>query len=70
MVTELLIIRAKDNYYRFKDGSYFPCRLNKGSVFPLGQVEKAKKLCTILQKDGIAEVSLMKLTIVEEPYLL
>lgn len=66
---ELLIIKAKGGYYRFKDGSYLPCELNKASVFPLDRVKEARKLCATLHRDGIAEAYLKKLTIIEEPYL-
>ena len=43
--------------------------MNKGSVFPLEQVEKAKRLCAALKQDGIADASLIKLTIIEEPHV-
>ncbi len=68
-MTELLIIKGKGCYYRFKDGDYYPCELNKASVFPLDRVEEVRALCNSLHKDGIADISLRKLTIVEEPYL-
>jgi hypothetical protein len=68
-MTELVIIKAGNNYYRFKDGSYFPCDMNKASVFPLERLEEAKELCSTLHQAGIAEASLKKLFIIEEPYL-
>ncbi len=67
-MTELLIIKAKESYYRFSDDGYLPCEMDKSSVFPLEQVEKAKEMCTALHLDGIADASLIKLTIIEEPY--
>ncbi len=66
---ELLIIKAKDGYYRFKPEGYFLCELNKASVFPLDRVGEAKALCATLHRDGITEAALMKLIITEEPYL-
>ncbi|MBW2682202.1 MAG: hypothetical protein JRC69_01385 [Deltaproteobacteria bacterium] len=66
---ELLIIKAKESYYRFTDDGYLPCEMNKGSVFPLKEVEKAKEMCAALYRDGIADASLIKLTIIEEPYV-
>ena len=66
---ELLIIKAKEGYYRFTDDGYLPCEMNKGSVFPLKEVEKAKEMCAALYRDGIADASLIKLTIIEEPYV-
>jgi len=68
-MTELLIIKAGENYYRFKDGNYFPCDMNKASVFPIERLDEAKELCSTLHKDGIPEASLKKLFIIEEPYL-
>jgi len=67
-MTELLIIKAKESYYRFTDDGYLPCEMNKGSVFPLEEVEKVKEMCAALHRDGIADASLVKLTITEEPY--
>jgi len=66
---ELLIIKAKESYYRFTDDGYLPCEMNKGSVFPLKEIEKAKEMCAVLYRDGIADASLIKLTIIEEPYV-
>ncbi len=67
-MTELLIIKSKDHYYRFGDNGYQQCGLNKASVFPLDRVEEVKDLCGTLHQDGIVEATLMKLIIVEEPY--
>lgn len=69
MMIELLIIKAGDSYYRFRDGKSFPCEMNKASVFPLDRIEEAKDLCAILHRGGIAEASLKKLSIIEEPYM-
>jgi len=62
-------LQAKESYYRFTDDGYLPYKMNKGSVFPLEQVEKAKRLCTALHRDGITDASLIKLTVIEEPYM-
>ncbi len=68
-MTELLIIKAKEGYYRFKPEGYFLGELNKASVFPLDRVGEAKALRATLHRDGITGASIMKLTITEEPYL-
>jgi hypothetical protein len=68
-MTELLIIKAGEIYYCFKDGIYFPCEMNKASVFPLERAGEAKELCAALHRGGIADASLKKLFIIEEPYL-
>jgi hypothetical protein len=67
-MTELLIIKAGDDYFRFKEGSFEACDMNKASVFPLTQLDEAKILCQRLRDAGIVGVALRKLTIVEEPY--
>ncbi len=66
-MTELLIIKAGDDYYRSGDGGFEPCSMSKASVYTLGQVVDAKDICEKLKKTGVA-ARLMKLTIVEEPY--
>ena len=67
-MTELLIIKAGDDYFRFREDDFEPCAMNKASVFPLTQLDQAKKLCQRLRDAGMAGVALHKLTIVEEPY--
>lgn len=66
-MTELLIIKAGDDYYRFKDGEFEPCPMSKASVYSLGQLGDAKDICEKLTQTGI-DARLMKLTIVEEPF--
>jgi len=67
-MTELLIIKAGDDYFRFQEESFAPCAMNKASVFPLTELDKAERLCQRLRDAGLAEVALHKLTIFEEPY--
>ena len=66
--TELLIVKAGDDYIRFVEDDFQRCAMNKGSVFPLEQLEKVKEKC---RKFLINEhfVRLMKLTIIEEPFM-
>lgn len=68
-MTELLIVKTPNGYYRFREDEYFLCELNKASVFSLSEATKAKDLCAMLHRNGVVEASLMKLTIIEEPYL-
>jgi hypothetical protein len=68
-MTELLIIKAGDDYFRFKEESFEPCAMNKASVFPLTQLKEAKMLCRRLRDAGTVGVALRKLTIIEEPYI-
>ena len=66
-MTELLIIKEGDDYFRFKDDEFERCAMSRGTVFPLSRLEDAKAACATLKNVGIAG-QLMKLTIVEEPY--
>jgi hypothetical protein len=68
-MTELLIIKAGDDYFRFREDGFVPCAMNKASVFPLTKLAEAKALCQKLRDAGIAGAALHKLTIIEEPYI-
>lgn len=67
-MNKLLIIKSGNEYLRFQGQGFELSPLNKASVFPLGQVEEARNHCAKLAAAGIA-VRLMKLTIIEEPYV-
>jgi hypothetical protein len=66
-MTELLIVKAGEDYYRFTDGEIVSCSMSKASVFPLAQLAEARACRDQLQKRGVP-AQLFKLTIVEEPY--
>lgn len=65
--TELLIVKAGNDYIRFREAGGERCLMNKGSVFPLSKVEEVKNKCLELGVD-VADVQIMKLTISEEPF--
>jgi len=67
-MTELLIIKAGENYFRCREDNFAPCELSKASVFPLEQVDKARQLCKKLLETGVVDAELRKLTIIEESY--
>lgn len=67
-MTELLIIKAGEDYFRCREDHFEPCVLSKASVFPLEKVEEARLLCRKLAMTGVAGPVLRKLTIVEEPF--
>ena len=67
-MTELLIIKAGENYFRCREDNFQPCDLSKASVFPLDQADKARQLCRKLQETGVVGAELRKLTIIEESY--
>jgi hypothetical protein len=66
--TELIIVKAGDDYIHFVDDNFQRCEINKGSVFPLTQLEEVQAKCRkLLAGEGF--VRLMKLTILEEPFM-
>lgn len=67
-MTELLIIKAEEQYYKCTDGQFEPCAMNKASVFPLSQLEVARSNCLALQEKGVPAI-LKKLIITEEPFV-
>ena len=66
--TELLIVKVGDDYIRFAEGDFQRCGMNKGSVFPLAQLEEVQAKCRKMLA-GESFVRLMKLTIIEEPFM-
>lgn len=68
MITELLIIKAGDSYYRFSEGEFSLCNMSKASVFPLDRLGEAKSLCELVRRSG-GSADLMSLTIREEPFV-
>ena len=65
--TELLVVKAGDEYIRFIDTGFEYCSMNKASVFPLGQVSEVRKRCADISSE-IQGLQLMKLVIIEEPF--
>ena len=48
-MTELLILKAEGEYFKFHNNSFTRCSLNKATVFPLAQAEKARDLQRLLR---------------------
>ncbi len=67
-MTELLVIKAGKEYYRFNEGNAKLCRMKKASVFSLAEVQAVRKWCERLQHSGVP-ANIVKLTILEEPFL-
>lgn len=67
-MTELLIIKAGDDYFRCREDHFEPCTLSKASVFPLEEAEQASLLCRKLAMTGVVGPVLKKLTIFEESF--
>jgi hypothetical protein len=66
-MSQLLILKAGSEYLRCTQDGFELCPLNKASVFPLREVAEAKQCCRESVAQGIA-TTLMKLTIIEEPF--
>lgn len=66
---ELLIIKSRNHYFRFKKNTYEICPMNKASVFPLEKVVEVKVCKKKLEDDGIADAAIYRLTIIEEPFV-
>lgn len=67
-MTELLILKAEGEYFKFHNNSFTRCPLNKATVFPLTQEEIAQDFQRILRDNGIT-AAIMKLTISETLYM-
>lgn len=65
----LLIIKSKENYFRFQGDSYDTCPMNKASVFPMEKVAEVKMLLKKLKNDGLEDAAIFQLTIIEEPFV-
>ena len=66
--TELLIVKAGDDYIRFVEDDFQRCAMNKGSVFSLGHLDEVQAKCRKLLVNEHF-VRLMRLTIIEEPFM-
>lgn len=67
-MTDLLIVKAGSDYFRVRENGFERCPFNKASVFPLSEAGLAREFCRRLRESGVA-ARLMKLCIVEEPYV-
>jgi len=65
---ELLILKQKDSYVRYKDGEYLFCGMDKASVFPMSKIQEVKDHILNLQNNGFPEATIGKLIIEEVPF--
>ena len=65
---ELLILKYKDKYIKYKDGQYFFCGMDKASVFPIKNAKEILDHILNLHKDGFSDATVMKLIIKEIPF--
>lgn len=63
---ELLIIKNKQTYFRFKDNKYIEVKLDKASVFPLEQMEKVQEHLAKIKQQGFPRACIKKLVLTEE----
>ncbi len=62
---DLLIIKNKDRYIRFKDGEYIICDMDKASVFPMSRIEDVREHMENLVDKGFTDIYAGKLIIKE-----
>ncbi|MGD8662109.1 MAG: hypothetical protein PVH37_19360 [Desulfobacterales bacterium] len=67
MDMKLLIIKSGEDYVRVKTENYNLCRLDKASVFPIGNLEEVKKHVQKLNEKNFPRIAIYKLTLIEEP---
>lgn len=65
MKRELIIIKNKTSYIRFKNDNYRSCSFDKASVFPIEQLDSVKEHIANLKKLGFEDVCIKKLVITE-----
>ncbi|MBT4286026.1 MAG: hypothetical protein HOD92_01720 [Deltaproteobacteria bacterium] len=65
---DLLIIKTGEQYIRFKNNAYFPCQLDKATVFPMEQLETVKNHLRKLENGNFKQVSVRKLILSEEAF--
>lgn len=65
---EFLVVKAGDDYIRFKDDAYIVCGLDKASVFPLDLAAKVKIHVARLEVLDFKSVCVKKLILREEEF--
>ncbi len=65
---DLLILKTKDKYIRFKKDEYVICDMDKASVFPMSRIQEVREHLLNLRRKGFTDVSVNKLLIKEVPY--
>ncbi len=62
----LLAIKTGKKYIQQKDNKIITCEMNKASVFPIDQKQKAETIVTQAKQAGFPDATLYKLTITEK----
>lgn len=65
---ELLILKNKEMFVRYKNGEYTLCGMDKASVFPLSGLPEVRRHLDALHKKGFPDASIGKLLIQEVPF--
>ena len=68
MKTELLIIKSRENYIRFKDDAYHLCSFDKASVFPMNKLDTVNEHIVKLKASGFEDACIKKLIIEERDF--
>lgn len=67
-MTELLVVKNNELYFRFTTDGVEPCDMNKASVYPVELADEVVEKVNRLQADGWPDARVMKLTITETPF--
>lgn len=65
---ELLTLKEGDDYFKIEGNLFHRCMMSKATVYPLSQLDEAKKTLELLQRHDI-NARLLKLTITEEEFV-
>lgn len=63
---ELIIIKTGDRYIRVQDDGFHVVQISQASVFPMDEIETARRHETELLDAGFKAISLKKLVLTEE----
>ena len=65
---ELLILKSGQDYIRHKDGKFIRCGLDRASVYPPAQADRARAHLAAARALGFDDVSIRLLKLTEAPY--
>ncbi len=63
---DLLIIKSRNTYLRFKGRDILEVGLDKASVFPMDRLDEVRELMRQASEKGYANVTIKKLVLTEE----
>jgi len=67
-MTELIVIKTAEKYFRCKEGRYLLCSLARASVFPMKELHHVQSIMAEIKAAGYPDVYLNRLVITETPF--